>query len=119
MLTAPVLPGLCDDDASIDATVSAVAAAGAASVTPLVLHLRPGAREWYARWLGREHPHLVPRHRELYRAGAYAPQAYQREVAARVRIAPRRHGLARAGVGEGRRPAAEPGPPPAEQLTLL
>ncbi|MFI6163405.1 Rv2578c family radical SAM protein [Micromonospora haikouensis] len=119
VLMAPVLPGLCDDEASIDATVSAIAAAGAASVTPLALHLRPGAREWFARWLGREHPHLVPRYRELYRAGAYAPQAYQRELAARVRIAARRHGLLRAGAGEGRRPVAEPGPPPAEQLTLL
>ena len=35
------------------------------------LHLRPGAREWYAAWLSREHPHLVPRHRTLFANGAY------------------------------------------------
>jgi DNA repair photolyase len=119
VLMAPILPGLSDDDASIDATVSAIAAAGAASVTPMALHLRPGAREWYAHWLAREFPHLVPRYRQLYRAGAYAPQAYQRELTARVRMAARRHGLHRGEVGDNRRlPEAAP-PPAAEQLSLL
>ncbi|WFF02746.1 intein-containing Rv2578c family radical SAM protein [Micromonospora sp. WMMD964] len=119
VLMAPILPGLSDDDASIDATVSAIAAAGATSVTALPLHLRPGAREWYAPWLAREHPHLVPRYRELYRAGAYAPQAYQREVTARVRIAARRHGMHRGERGDNRKLPEPPPPSTAEQLTLL
>ncbi|MET7878019.1 intein-containing Rv2578c family radical SAM protein [Micromonospora profundi] len=119
VLMAPILPGLSDSDESIDATVSAIAAAGATSVTPLALHLRPGAREWYAQWLAREYPHLVPRYRELYRAGSYAPQAYQRELTARVRIAARRHGLHRGELGDNRRAPEPPPPPAAEQLTLL
>ncbi|MEV0155276.1 intein-containing Rv2578c family radical SAM protein [Micromonospora sp. NPDC050686] len=119
VLMAPILPGLSDSDESIEATVSAIATAGASSVTPLALHLRPGAREWYAHWLGREHPHLVPRYREFYRAGSYAPQAYQRELTARVRMAARRHGLHRAEVGDNRRLGDEPAPPATEQLTLL
>ncbi|MEU4336727.1 intein-containing Rv2578c family radical SAM protein [Micromonospora lupini] len=119
VLMAPILPGLSDGDESIDATVAAIAAAGATSVTPLALHLRPGAREWYAQWLARDHPHLVPRYRELYRAGAYAPQAYQRELTARVRIAARRHGLHRGELGDNRRLPEPPPPPAAEQLTLL
>lgn len=41
---APVIPFLSDDPAQLRATVRAIAASGAASVTPLVLHLRPGAR---------------------------------------------------------------------------
>ncbi|WBB94303.1 Rv2578c family radical SAM protein [Verrucosispora sp. WMMC514] len=117
VLMAPILPGLSDSDESIEATVAAIANAGAASVTPLPLHLRPGAREWYARWLGREHPRLVPRYRELFGAGAYAPQSYQRELTARVRIAARRHGLTRPRAGE-HRDAPQPAPAP-EQLTLL
>jgi DNA repair photolyase len=120
VLMAPILPGLTDSDESIDATVAAIAAAGAASVTPLALHLRPGAREWYGAWLAREFPHLVPRYRELFRGGSYLPQSYQRELTARVRRAARRHGLHRAEPGAARQvdPPAPPSPA-AEQLTLL
>lgn len=107
VLMAPILPGLTDSDSSIEETVSAIAAAGAASVTPLPLHLRPGAREWYARWLAREHPRLVPRYRELYGRGSYLPGEYQRELVARVHAAADRHGLRRARSGEARR-ADEP-----------
>ncbi|MFV2103338.1 intein-containing Rv2578c family radical SAM protein [Micromonospora sp. LOL_024] len=117
VLMAPILPGLSDSDESIEATVAAIAAAGAASVTPLPLHLRPGAREWYAHWLAREHPRLLPRYRELYRSGSYAPQSYQRELTARVRIAARRHGLIRPERG-GHRDVPPPTPEP-EQLSLL
>jgi DNA repair photolyase len=111
VLMAPVLPGLTDDDASIEATVAALAAAGAASVTPLVLHLRPGAREWYGRWLATTHPELAPRYRELFHGGSYAARDYQREITARVRAAARRCGLERAGTGGTHRTQAAPSPP--------
>lgn len=104
VLMAPILPGLTDSDESIEETVAAIAAAGAASVTPLPLHLRPGAREWYAAWLTREHPALAPRYRELYGNGSYLPQFYQHEIGAKVRMAARRHGLYRAEPGEARTP---------------
>ena len=124
VLMAPILPGLTDDDASIDATVAAIAASGAVSATPLPLHLRPGAREWYLTWLGRTRPDLVPRYRELFRGGAYSPAAYQREVTGRVREAARRHGIGAAERAEARRvgppdASPDPPPPPPEQLTLL
>ena len=123
VLMAPILPGLTDTDESIEATVSAIADAGAASVTPIALHLRPGAREWYAKWLARDFPALVPRYRELFRRGSYLPQAYQREVTARVRMAARRHGLNRAEPGDNRqlaRPDSESQPEPGPvQLTLI
>src|SRR5256885_5497892 len=67
VLVAPVLPGLSDTDESIEATIGALARAGAASATPLPLHLRPGAREWYLGWLSRTRPELVPRYRSLFR----------------------------------------------------
>ncbi|HEV8571390.1 MAG TPA: intein-containing Rv2578c family radical SAM protein [Actinoplanes sp.] len=102
VLMAPILPGLTDTDESIEETVAAIAAAGASSVTPLALHLRPGAREWYAAWLSREHPGLAPRYRELFRGGSYLPQAYQHEVGARVKMAARRYGLYRAAPGDAR-----------------
>jgi hypothetical protein len=45
---------------------------------------------------------LARRYRELYGRGSYLPQSYQHEVAARVRMATRRHGLHRAEPGEAR-----------------
>jgi DNA repair photolyase len=117
VLMAPILPGVTDTDDSIEETVAAIAAAGAGSVTPIALHLRPGAREWYRTWLAREHPGLVSRYRTLYRGGSYLPQSYQQEVTARVRAAARRYGLHRADPGEARSvpaPAEEP-----QQLSLL
>jgi DNA repair photolyase len=117
VLMAPILPGLTDTDESIDQTVAAVAAAGATSISPIALHLRPGAREWYAAWLTRTHPELAPRYRELFGKGSYLPQAYQQEISARVRMAARRHGLHRAQPGEAR--AVDVPAPESQQLTLL
>ncbi|MGH4011580.1 MAG: Rv2578c family radical SAM protein, partial [Pseudonocardiaceae bacterium] len=93
VLMAPILPYLTDSPSQLEATVWAIAAAGARSVSPLVLHLRPGAREWYLAWLEREHPELIPRYRELYGAGAYTPKAYQQSISTRVAALARRYGL--------------------------
>ncbi|HCT75941.1 MAG TPA: radical SAM protein, partial [Micromonosporaceae bacterium] len=93
VLMAPILPGLTDDEASIEATVSALASAGAASVTPLVLHLRPGAREWFMGWLSQNRPDLLPLYQKIYRDRSYASNDFQRLVTARVRRAMRRYGL--------------------------
>jgi DNA repair photolyase len=124
VLMAPILPGLTDTDESIEATVAAIARSGAASVTPLPLHLRPGAREWYLSWLSREFPALLPRYRELFGRGSYARKAYQEEVVVRVRDAARRYGMDRPRPSGFHRQAAAPAQPrgasPAqEQLRLL
>ena len=53
---APVLPGLTDGVADLDAALAAIAAAGATGVTVIPLHLRPGAREWFMAWLSARPP---------------------------------------------------------------
>ncbi|GHH85586.1 radical SAM protein [Streptomyces sulfonofaciens] len=103
VLMAPVLPFLSDHPDQLRATVRAIAASGATSVTPLVLHLRPGAREWYTAWLGRHHPHLVRRYERLYAAGAYAPKWYQRRVTREVHELAREFGIGPSGPGGPRR----------------
>jgi DNA repair photolyase len=123
VLMAPILPFLTDSPDQLDRTVRAIARAGAVSVTPIVLHLRPGAREWYLRWLAGAHPDLMPAYRRLYRSGSYADRDYQREVCDRVRALAAQHGITRASPAESRQ--VPPGPqrpepePPPEQLTLL
>ncbi|QRP43856.1 intein-containing Rv2578c family radical SAM protein [Amycolatopsis sp. FDAARGOS 1241] len=127
VLVAPVLPYLTDSVEALDALFTQLADAGAGSVTVIPLHLRPGAREWFASWLGRNHPQLVPRYKRLYSRGAYADRGYRALLGERVGPLLRRHGLARE-TGYNPRTAAEPevpapraeAPPPAsEQLRLL
>jgi DNA repair photolyase len=120
VLMAPILPGLTDGDESIDATVRAIAAAGATGVTPLPLHLRSGAREWYMAFLERNRPSLRAHYLRLFRSNAYLAAAEQREITARVRIAARRYGLSMSGAREARTvPPPAPAKPEPEQLTLL
>ncbi|MFD7924108.1 Rv2578c family radical SAM protein [Streptomyces sp. NPDC059740] len=103
VLMAPVIPFLGDSPEQLRATVREIARAGAVSVTPLVLHLRPGAREWYLQWLGRHHPHLVERYERMYAQGAYAPRWYQRQITRQVHELAAEYGMGPARAGEARR----------------
>ncbi len=117
VLMAPIVPFLSDSDDAIRETVRAIADAGAVHVVPIVLHLRKGgSREWFMAWLTERHPELVRPYRELYGNGAYAPAAYQEDVADRVRKLARRSGIGRASPREARRVA--PLIPDPEQLSL-
>ncbi|MCK7624767.1 Rv2578c family radical SAM protein [Streptomyces sp. RS10V-4] len=130
VLMAPVIPFLADAPEQLRATVRALAEAGADSVTPLVLHLRPGAREWFMAWLAQHHPHLVRRYEAMYAGGAYAPTGYQRRITRQVHELAAEYGLGPSRPGRARRIPPEPAPAPAPgkaaeraaqgtQLTLL
>ncbi|MEW2360250.1 Rv2578c family radical SAM protein [Spirillospora sp. NPDC029432] len=119
VLMGPVLPYLSDSPARLEAVVARAAEAGATSVSPIVLHLRPGAREWFLSWLREHHRDLVVPYARLYRGGAYAPRGYQERIAGQVAELARRYGIGRR--ARPRRGAPPPSPPAgraAEQLTL-
>ena len=113
---APVLPGLTDSAAHLDAALEAIATAGATGVTVVPLHLRPGAREWFMAWLGREHPELVVRYERLYARRAHVPAEYRSWLARRVAPLLARHGLDRrpGSAARGATPAAGGPPGPGE-----
>ena len=120
VLMAPILPFLTDAPEQLADTVAAVAAAGAAHASGVVLHLRPGAREWWMAWLAREYPALVPRYRELYRGGTYADPAYRALIADRLRDLVRSHQIGAGGDRRSRRVPQAPAPQrQSEQLALL
>ena len=96
VLMGPVLPFLSDSPAQLERTVRQIAQAGAASVSPIVLHLRPGAREWFMAWLAEHHPALVGPYRRMYGSGAYAPRDYQQRISVMVAELASRHGVGRA-----------------------
>jgi DNA repair photolyase len=89
----PVLPYLTDTVDHLDRAFEMIAATNATSVLHSALYLKPGTKEWYLRWLDREHPDLSARYRKLYSAGAYAPADYRRWLGARIAPLLARHGL--------------------------
>jgi DNA repair photolyase len=115
VLMGPIVPFLSDSPEQLEAAVRRIADSGAVHVTPIVLHLRPGTREWYLRWLNDNHPELVRRYLRFYGRGAYAPKAYQSEISGQVRELAKRYGVGATTPAEGRR-IGPPGlgPKPAE-----
>jgi DNA repair photolyase len=113
VLLAPVLPCLTDSSDQLRAAVRRAAEAGAVEVTPVVLTLPPGAREWYLRWLAEEHPGLLPRYTELYASGPLAAPAYRARIEAEVAQLAALYGIGRSARRWRRRRS------PARQLALL
>src|SRR5215468_7521987 len=122
VLMGPVVPYLSDSPAQLDAAVRQIADAGAAHVSPVVLHLRPGTRDWFLGWLRAAHPELAGRYAALYGRGSYAPREYQAKIAAQVRELATLYGVGRGSPRQARSiapRAAGAAIAPHEQLTLL
>ena len=79
VLAAPLLPGLSDSSASINALVSAAAQHRAQFLSSNLLFLRPGSREWFMPMIRESYPHLAPGYARLYR-GEHAPRDYTNSV---------------------------------------
>lgn len=97
----PVLPFLTDSAEALEAAIAKISAAGATSVTYSALHLRPGVKEWFARWLSQTRPDLIPQYRALYGDGSYAPKSYRQALAARAKPLIAKYGLIRTALQEG------------------
>jgi DNA repair photolyase len=120
VLMGPVIPYLTDSPGQLEATVREIAETGATSVSAITLHLRPGAREWFFRWLLEHHPELVRPYERLYGRGAYAPKDFQERIGRQVRELAEKYGIDRRDRGDHRRVAApEPVAEPPRQLRLL
>jgi DNA repair photolyase len=117
VLMGPVVPYLSDSPGQLDAAVRLIVASGASHVTPIVLHLRPGTREWFMGWLRTAHPELLPRYAELYGRGSYAPRVYQERIAGQVRELADRYGIGRRRAGQHRfgRASGATAPPDAKE----
>lgn len=77
----PVLPGITDAPAAIEALVRRVAEAGATHVNACALRLRSTARERYLPLLAREFPQLVSRYRAAYADGHQVGERYRAGLA--------------------------------------
>jgi DNA repair photolyase len=103
---APVLPGLTDAPAQLDAVVRAAADHGAQWLWSGTLHLEPAVRDWFLQAIDRHFPRTVPHYVRLFGAAGspagvrYTPKAYADHLQRQVGELKARYGLA-----ERRRPA--------------
>jgi DNA repair photolyase len=80
VLIAPLMPGINDAPEQIAPILELAAEAGAAYVTGIALHLRGDVRGLFFEWLEANRPDLLPRYKQLYRRGAYAPPEERRRL---------------------------------------
>ena len=111
LIVAPVLPGITDDAARLEALFRAAREAGAEFVHAGPLRLYPAVRDRFLPVLERHFPTLAGRYRRAYARASDAPRDYARALAARVKRLQARCGFP---VNEGmadryqpRRPAAQ------------
>ncbi len=110
VMMAPILPGLTDSAASIEAVAAAAREHDAAYFSASALRLAPHVKEFYLGFIGEAYPELMARYKRAY-PGMYAPPEYVEKLNLRVERIRSEFGFS--GFSE-RRGAAEP-PPPARR----
>jgi DNA repair photolyase len=106
ILVAPLMPGINDGPEQVAEILRLAEEAGATGVGGIALHLRGEVREVFFDWLRSHRPDLLPRYEELYRRGAYAPQAERERL---MRLLHRDGAARRDGWGTAERPGERRG----------
>jgi DNA repair photolyase len=92
VLMAPILPGITDSCASIDAVAAAAREHGAAYFEAAPLRLMPHVKEHYLAFVSRAFPALMPRYLRAY-PGTHAPAEYREALTQRVGAISRAYGF--------------------------
>jgi DNA repair photolyase len=93
LIIAPVLPGITDGRAALQALFAAAREAGARFVHVGPLRLYPAIRDRFLPVLAERFPALLERYRVAYVGRGVAPRAYATALAERVRALQRRFGF--------------------------
>ena len=93
LIVAPVLPGITDGVARLDALFEAARRAGAKFLSASPLRLYPGIRDRFLPVLDEHCADLANRYRRAYAGRGAAPRTYARALAARVRRLQVKHGF--------------------------
>jgi DNA repair photolyase len=90
----PILPGLTDREADLDALVRASRDAGAQWIGAAVVFLMPTSWKSMMTFLDEKFPRLATQYRDWFRGYGNAPEEYRKEIAARVENLRRKYGIA-------------------------
>src|SRR5690348_12944089 len=91
---APILPGITDGPADLEALVIAASQSGAAFVFANPLFLKPCSLKVFLPFVEQRFPHLLSRYRERYSQQAYLPAQYSSRVSKLVKKYCEKHGIA-------------------------
>jgi DNA repair photolyase len=89
----PVLPGITDAEADLEALARGARDAGAQWFAASVLFLMPSAQRQFMPFLDDKFPKLARRYREWFSRSSYAPEAYRLEISARVAALRKKYNL--------------------------
>ena len=91
----PILPGLCDQDANLEAMVRWTADHGGKFILAGGLTLSDQQRDYFMRILIERFPEWIDHYRSLYPPGSYGPHGWRwKEVALRLQELCQQHGIA-------------------------
>jgi DNA repair photolyase len=94
--SSPVLPGITDSPADLEALVRAAATAGARHIFAGPLFLKPCSAAIFLPFLEEHFPQLVENYRQRYRESAFLPPSYGKRIAELISSFRRKYGIARA-----------------------
>ncbi|HEV7662129.1 MAG TPA: radical SAM protein, partial [Chloroflexota bacterium] len=117
VMMAPVLPGLTDSAASIEAVAAAARDHNAASFSATALRLAPHVKEFYLGFVHDEYPALLPRYKRAY-PGTYAPPAYREKLDERIQRIRHAYGFDSRSARRANPPAPPAPPRKGPQLAL-
>ncbi len=95
VISAPVLPGITDSPAALDALVASAKAAGARYIYANSLFLKPCSAAVFLPFLEKEFPHLVAEYRRRFAERAFLSPAYRRRLSELMSALRKKHGVSR------------------------
>jgi DNA repair photolyase len=118
--SSPVLPGITDSPADLEAVVRAAAAAGARHIFAGPLFLKPCSAAVFLPFLEQHFPQLVENYRARYHGRSFLPPSYGKRIAQLIASFRQKYGITRADPrGASSLTSDPPAQVPGEQLPLF
>jgi len=95
VLAMPVLPGITDREADLDALARGARDANAQWFAANVLFLRPSSQKQFLPFLAEKFPRLLRQYEEWYLRRGDSPLTYRKEIAERIHALQKKYGLGR------------------------
>jgi DNA repair photolyase len=117
---SPVLPGITDSPANLEAVVQAAAAAGAQHIFAGALFLKPCSAAIFIPFIERHFPQLVENYRQRYHERSFLPSAYGKRIYQLIARLRQKYGIGRSNSRQENAVARKrPEPSLSEQMSLF